>query len=117
MAGLGSKSIGITPLPIALDINNLKIVEMSLQVGAKLDSKDGEGPSPEIFYRTRKPEIVRAVEKLIREKVGDDTAFMKGDRCSVCKRRGIPLKLCARCRMQIYCSAECKSGFVIHSQF
>jgi len=99
---------GITPLLIALDINDLQIVEMFLQAGAKLDLKDSEGTSPEILYRTRKPEVVHAVEKYIREKLGDDAA-LKGDRCAVCKRRGIPLKRCARCRMQMYCSVECQS--------
>lgn len=99
---------GITPLLGAFDISNLEIVEMLLQAGAKLDLKDGEGTSPEILYRTRRPEIVRAVEKHIREKMGDGVA-LKGDRCSVCKRRGIPLKRCARCRMQMYCSVECQS--------
>jgi hypothetical protein len=106
---------GITPLLIALDINNFEVVEMLLRAGAKLDLKDGEGTSPEALYRTRKPDVVRAVEKHIREKVGDD-ATLKGDRCSVCKRRGIPLKRCARCRMQMYCSVECQSKCSIHRQ-
>ena len=106
---------GITPLLIALDINNLGVVEMFLQAGARLDLKDGEGTSPEILYRTQKPEIVRAVEKHIREKVGDDAA-LKDDRCSVCKRRGIPLKRCARCRMQMYCSVGCQSRYTIRCQ-
>jgi hypothetical protein len=99
---------GTTPLLIALGINNLEIVEILLKAGAKLDLKDGEGTSPEILYRTRKPEIVRAVEKRIREEMGND-APLKGDRCSVCKRSGIPLKRCTRCRMQLYCSVECQS--------
>ena len=104
---------GITPLLVALDINNLEIVEMLLQAGAKLDLKDSEGTSPEILYRTRKPEIVQAVEKSIREKVGNDAA-LKGDRCSACKCRGVPLKRCARCRMQMYCSVECQSKRTIN---
>jgi len=99
---------GITPLLVALDINNLEIVEMFLQAGAKLDLKDSEGTSPEILYRTRQPEIVHAVEKYIREKTGGDAA-LKGDRCSFCKRRGVSLKRCARCRMQMYCSVKCQS--------
>jgi len=99
---------GITPLLVALDLNDLELVEMFLQAGAKLDLKDGEGTSPEVLYRTRKPEIVQAVEMCIRERVGNDAA-LKGDRCSVCKRRGIPLKRCARCRIKMYCSVECQS--------
>ena len=106
---------GITPLLIALGENNLETVEMFLQAGARLDLKDGKGTSPEILYRTRKPEIAREVEKHIREKVGND-ATSKGDRCSVCKRRGIPLKRCARCRMQMYCSVECQSRCSAHPQ-
>ena len=59
--------------PVALDItDNLEVVETFLQAGAKLGFKDSEGMSPEILYRTQKPEIVRVVEKHIREKAGDD---------------------------------------------
>lgn len=97
----------ITPLLIALDIRNLEIVERFLQARAKLDLKDSEGTSPEIPYRTWKPENVQTVEKYIRKKVGEDSA-LKGARCSICKRGGISLKRCAGCRMQMYCS-ECQS--------
>ena len=106
---------GITPLLGALYINSLELIEMFLRAGAKLDLKDGEGTSPEVLYRTRGPDVVRAMEKHIREKVGGDAA-LKGDRCSVCKRRGIPLKRCTRCRMQLYCSVGCQSKYDVQYQ-
>jgi len=48
---------GITPLLIALDTNNLEIVEVLPQAGAGLGIEDGEGTLPEILHGLESPKL------------------------------------------------------------
>lgn len=103
---------GASPLLIAIREHIVDAIPMLLDAGADLDVTDGEGSSPRSMYLTRPPEVSDAVRSwLVRHK--GKGAVLQGDRCGKCGTRSSSVKRCARCRLQLYCSPECQSEFIL----
>jgi hypothetical protein len=53
-------------------------------------------------------EVSIAEQKRVEKVVETRASEHDPDACRVCKRKGIALKKCGKCKMKLYCSRECQ---------
>ncbi|KAL7279459.1 hypothetical protein ACG7TL_007302 [Trametes sanguinea] len=94
---------GSVPLLGAFQNESIDAIEVLMEFGARLDIKEADGVSPD----TCGPKVTAVVQKWKRKRAGE-TAPLDEKACTVCRKKDVQLKWCAKCHKTWYCSKECQ---------
>nr|GAT56403.1 predicted protein [Mycena chlorophos] len=91
--------------------NHTAVIDALMEFGADIDTKDADEYSARDLFVTCGPQVAATMTKWIRKRAGEEEAPREVKRCDQCKSLwtdGALLKICSRCRVARYCSAECQ---------